>query len=119
MTFSRAPERPQEMFHTDVKNLTVYIDDRVGLGKLGPIMKVAKMRGMGEHFTVLRVPAAQLKRLTALRRNKELGSRNGVNMQGKPTPPGSRPTSQLTHAERRERFKIGFAPMRAWWPVTS
>ncbi len=118
MTYSRAPERPVDMFCTDTKTNTVYIDDRVGLSKLGPIFKVAKNRGMGEHFTVIRVPAAQLRRLVALRRNKEPVSRNGADDSSKPTPPGYIPAGQLTNAQRRERFKIGFAPLRDWWPVS-
>ncbi len=125
MTYNRAPERPQELFHTDVATHTVYIDDCVGLSKLGPICKVAQNRGIGEHYTIIRVPAAQLRRLVnARRRTYDSGqsksvSRSRVGRSVKPSPPGYTPTSQLTHREKRKRYGLGFAPLRDWWPKTS
>ena len=118
MSFQKAPVRLGKLFHTDVTEQVLYVQKDLGLKTMFKVKTVADMR-LREGYATIPVPVAQLRKILALRQNKEPVSRNGVRVSNKPTPPGHIPSSQLTRTQRRARFKFGFAPLSDWWPRDS
>ena len=103
------------LFYTDIRASTLYVQQDLGLKTMTKIKAVADLR-FDVAYTTVPVPAAELRKIMALRQQSKSTSRNGVSGSNKPTPPGQRPNSQLTRTERRLKFKIGFAPLADWWP---